>query len=49
MLRRKRKHRTKCDRVCLNAETPEQKENRLSKPRTSGRARCAAGYTFCQF
>ena len=35
----KRKHRIECDRACCAAETADQKEHRLSKPRTKDRAR----------
>ena len=38
-----RKHRTKSDRLCRIAETAQQKQHRLSTPRTKGRARRTAG------
>ena len=41
----KRKHRIERDRACRAAETAEQKEHRLSNPRTKDRARHARAAT----
>ena len=38
----KSKHRIACDGVCHTTETAEQKEHRLSNPRTKDKARHAA-------